>query len=155
MIMRSILDLVGRALRCSSGTASIEAVLVLPVSIALMAGGTEFARGFSHYSTADKAMRGAARYLARVPEDAICSWGLNNARNLAVYGKLVPGGADPLIPGWTTDTVTSPTCDGAFPAEIVIQLQTSLPFTFEMLSAVGLSNEITINVKHEERHIGD
>ena len=60
---------------CTSGTATLEAAVILPVAIALMAGGIEFGRVYSVSSTADKSMRDAARYLARA-----------NARSLGVIG---------------------------------------------------------------------
>src|SRR5262245_24438907 len=91
--------LLARLARCSAGTATIEAALMMPLAIFLMAGGTDFGRAYSVSSTADKSMRDATRYLARMPCDAaalgtctsaraICEWGLTNAQNLAVYGKL-------------------------------------------------------------------
>src|SRR5262245_9687825 len=97
--MTALLTLLVRLARCSSAAASVEAAIVMPLAIALMAGGTDFGRAVSVASTADKSMRNAARYLARVPcdsaalgtctsADAICGWGLTNAQNLAVYGKL-------------------------------------------------------------------
>ena len=53
---------------CERGTASLEAVIVLPVAISLMAGGIEFGRILSASATVDKSMRGAVRYLTQVPE---------------------------------------------------------------------------------------
>src|SRR5262245_5506732 len=104
--------------RCTSAAASLEAALMMPLAISLMAGGTDFGRAYSVASTADKSMRAAARYLARMPCDAaalgactsataICGWGFTNARNLAVYGKLtVAAGDQPLIANWSTGNVS-------------------------------------------------
>jgi len=160
--MTSLFDLLLRLVRCTSGTAALEGALVMPVAIALMAGGVEFGRVYSTASTADKSMRSAARYLARVPCDptgcGICGWGLTNAKNLAVYGKLtVAAGDQPLIKGWSTSNVTlqQPSDCGALPNPTIIQLKATVPFTAIMLSAVGLSNTITMNVQHEERWIGE
>jgi hypothetical protein len=142
---------------------------MMPLAISLMAGGTDFGRVYSVSSTADKSMRDAARYLARMPCDAavlgtctsaaaICGWGLTNARNLAVYGKLtVAAGDQPLIEGWSTGDVSLalPTNCGALPSPAVIRLTATVPFTGIMLGAVGLSNAITLHVSHEERWIGE
>jgi Flp pilus assembly protein TadG len=144
-----------RLFRDTSGAAAIEAVLIMPLAISLMAGGVEFGRVLSAYATADKSIHSAARYLARVPQSAVCSWGLANARNLAVYGLLTPGSASPLITGWTTGTVTLPTCDAALVEPVVIDLRAAVPFSVNMLSAIGISNSFTLNVAHQERHIGE
>jgi hypothetical protein len=53
-----------------------------------MAGGVEFGRAYWASSTADKAMRNAARYIAHLPQAAVCEWGLKKAKYLAVYGNL-------------------------------------------------------------------
>jgi len=156
--MISLLNLLLRLARCTSGTAALEGALVLPVAISLMAGGIEFGRIFVNYATADESMRSAARYLARVPQGAICGWGLTNAKNLAVYGKLNPSANDvSLIPGWTTGTVTlsSPADCGALADPVIIDLRAAVAFNSLMLSAVGLSNSFTLNVGHQERHIGE
>ena len=156
--MTSLLNLLLRLARCTSGTAALEGALVMPVAIALMAGGVEFGRVYSTASTADKSMRDAARYLARVPAGAICGWGLTNAKTLAVYGKLTVGAGDkPLINGWSASNVTlqQPSDCSALPDPTIIQLKATVPFTALMLSAVGLSNTITLNSQHEERWIGE
>ncbi len=153
----SLLALLRRLARCTSGTAALEGALVLPVAISLMAGGVEFGRIFSAYGTAEKSMRDAARYLARVakpPQGDVCGWGLTNARNLAVYGILNPSNTDqPLIPNWTTGTVTLQGVDCNNPS--IIDLRAAVPYTGVMFSAIGLPNAWTMNVKHQELWIGE
>src|SRR5262249_41770053 len=174
----SLLKLLLRLARCTSGTATLEGVLVLPVAISLMAGGGGVWGVYSVASTADKSMRDAARYLARMPCDgglagvctqaaAICGWGLTNAKNLAVYGNLA-GSGNPLIQGWSTSNVTlqQPSDCTALPNPAIIQLTATVPFTSIMLPfattalrALGiptsqLPNSITMNVQHQERWIG-
>jgi len=147
-----------RLARCTSGTASIEVIIVLPLAISLMAGGIEFGRIFSTYSTAEKSMRNAARYLSRLPtQDAICDWGLTNAQNLAVYGKISPAVSDqPLIPNWTAGTVAVAQCTaGAFDDPPVISISASVPFTSVMLSVVGIGNSFTLTPQHQERYVGE
>lgn len=144
-----------RFFRSDRGTAAVEAAIVMPLAISLMVGGVEFGRILSGYATADKTMRAAARYLARVPASAVCDWGLDNARNLAVFGTIdPPEGAQPLLPGWTVGSVT---LDASYPcgsADTVIELQTAVPFQVFMLDAIGLPNAWTLNVQHVENHIG-
>jgi TadE-like protein len=147
-----------RLARCESGTATIEAIIALPLAISLMAGGVEFGRIISAHSTADKSLHSAARYLARVPTGAVCSWGFTNAQNLAVYGRINPGTPPtPLIPSYGTGniTLTSPNCPITVPDPIVIELRAAVPFTVTMLSAIGFSNSFTLRVRHQERHIGE
>ena len=155
--------------RCTSGSAVLEGALVVPVAITLMAGGVEFGRIFSAYGTANKSMRDAARYLARVPDKDsggnltianICGWGLANAKDLAMYGKLNanPATVTPLIPGWidsSTITLQEPNCGGAATPPIRIDLRAAVPYSGFMFSVVGLSNTWTLSVKHQERSIGE
>jgi Flp pilus assembly protein TadG len=142
--------------RCTSGTALIEATIVLPLAISLMAGGVEFGRILSDYGTVGKSVRAAARYLSRLPDtNAVCGWGLTNARNLAVYGNLNGGTADQaLITGWTTDTVNVTQCTGGFGDPAVITVTAAVPYTVSMLGVIGLPNTYTLSSQHEERFIG-
>ena len=83
-----------------SGSALLEAGLVLPFLIALMIGIYDFGRGYETLSTAQKSMQVATRYLSLLPKSAICGWGGNRAKNLAVYGN-VDGAGQRLLPGWS------------------------------------------------------
>jgi Flp pilus assembly protein TadG len=161
--MRAVLDRLRRFSRETDGTAIVETAIALPLAIMLMVGGIEFGRIFLAYATADKTMRDATRYLARVPEDAICAtngataWGLANAKNLAMYGRIDPAvNSQPLLPEWTdASTITlSPSC-GSFGDPIVLQLQAKIPFAVFMLPAIGLPNDYTLTVQHQERFIGE
>jgi hypothetical protein len=151
-----MLNFLHKLARSTSGTAFIEATIVLPLAISLMAGGVEFGRILSDYGTVGKSVRAAARYLSRLPDtDAVCGWGLTNARNLAVYGKLSPGVNDqPLITGWATDTVNVTQCTGGFGDPAVITVTAAAPYTVSMLGAIGLPNTYTLSTQHEERFIG-
>jgi len=159
---------------CISGAAALEAALVVPVVIALMAGGVEFGRLFSTYGTAAKSVRDATRYLARVPSASICdTWALNNAKSLAVYGTFDSKDAPPLIPGWTPEnvctnlnpcpsmtdggllTLVSPNCPVTTSSFITIEFSAAVPYTGLMFGVIGLSNAWTINVRHQERSIGE
>jgi Flp pilus assembly protein TadG len=171
--MMSLVGLLRQLVCCISGAAALEAALVVPVAIVLMAGGVEFGQLFSVYGTAAKSVRDATRYLARVPPASICdTWALNNAKDLAVYGTLDSKDATPLIPGWTPEdvctnlkpctsttggllTLVSPSCPPANSSFITIELSAAVPYTGIMFGAIGLSNSWMINVKHQERSIGE
>jgi hypothetical protein len=147
-----------RFLASCSGSAVLETAIIMPVAISLMVGGVEFARIYANYDTVKKSVRNATRYLARVPSDQICSgWGLSNAKNLAVYGN-VAGTGSPLVPGWTTGMVTlqlPSTCPPPADPARVVSLQASVPYALVMLNAIGLSNTMTLQARHEERWIGE
>jgi hypothetical protein len=137
---------------------------VLPVAISLMTGGIEFGNLFSTYGTAAKSVRDAARYLARVPTrddagnltGAICAggWGLNNAKNLAIYGNL-SGTGTPLIP--TTTTITTPGTDCNNPTNITVQA--NVPYAPLMFSGIPLTSirfsALTVTQTHLEPWIGE
>jgi Flp pilus assembly protein TadG len=151
--MRAFLNLLLRVARCTSGTAAVEAAIIMPIAIALMTGATDFGRAYTTSSTADKSMRDAARYLAHLPFSAVCStWAQTNAKNLAVFGNTA-GNGNPLITGWSTSNVTvaQPTsCPLTPPSDQVIQVTATVPFTSIMF--VGLTS--TLNTQHVERWIG-
>jgi hypothetical protein len=152
--MNAIGNLLLRLVRCSSGASMVEAAILLPILISLMAGGLEFARAFWVSSTADKSMRDAARYLARVPQADVCTWGLTKAKKLAVFGNL-DGTGPTLIGGWSISNVTLQQPSDCSSAFSVIQLQADVPFTALTWSVLGLSNSITMHVRHQERWIGE
>src|SRR5829696_5674452 len=70
----------------SSGSAFVEAALILPVAIAFMAGAVEFGRLMASYMTVEESIRSATRYLSRVPGAAVSGWGLSQAKNIALTG---------------------------------------------------------------------
>ena len=77
--MKSLIKPLLRFARCTSGNALVEATIVIPMVISLMAGGVDFGLILSTQATAEKSVRAAARYLATVPPAAVCTCGLTNA----------------------------------------------------------------------------
>jgi Flp pilus assembly protein TadG len=159
--MKRLLQTLRRFFYDTEGSALVEMTIILPVIVPLMVGGVELGRVFSDYTTADKSMREAARYLARVPEAGVCTanpWGLARAKDLAMYGSLNPGqDPQPLITDWTdpnTITLTAPAC-GSFGPQAVLRLSAQVPFNVTMLSAIGFPDSFTLDVRHEERHVGE
>jgi Flp pilus assembly protein TadG len=159
--MRNLIKILQRLSRCSSGSAMLEASIIMPLVMSLMAGSVDFGLIVSSQATAKKSVRDAARYLATVPPTAVCTWGLANAQNLAVYGKIKPNsGVDaPLITGWSANGGSNnnvqlgPETDCANP--IVIQLQASVPYNSIFLSTI-LPNVTSwaLSAEHEERYVG-
>jgi hypothetical protein len=139
--------------RCCSGAAFIEAVLVLPIALLLTAGSVEFGRALQGYLTVEKTVRGATRYLARVPPAGVDGWGLANARNLALTGSL-DGTRDYLLSHWT-DPETVVLAHAPTSAAPKVSLQATVPFRFDLLPNVGLSAEIVFVIAHEERYVGE
>ena len=143
---------------CTSGTALLETAIVFPLLLTLMLGVLDIGRAFHDYHTADKAMRDAARYLARVPADAVCDWGWERAQNLAIYGRITPEDPpQPLIADWEADTLSlerDPTCDDASTDSMTITISAVVPIPTPLVSALGFSSTINVQVRHEERHIG-
>jgi hypothetical protein len=126
----------------------------MPLAISLMAGATDFGLAYSELSTAQKSLRGATRYLARLPANAVCSWGQTNAKNLAVYGNI-GGTGNPVISGWATSqvTLTQPTnCASSY---AVIELGATVTYNSLMLPVVGLPGTVTLSTSHQERWIGE
>lgn len=142
---------------CSSGAALLETTIIFPLVLTLMFGIIDFGRAIQDYHTADKSMRSATRYLARVPAAAACDpgWGWTNAKNLAIYGTIDPAEGDkPLILGWAADTLTldrDPNCPNE---PTTIAIQADVPIPTPVISAIGFNSHVHVVVRHEERHIG-
>lgn len=144
------------------GTAIIEAAIVLPILIIIMVGIVDFGRAYATLSAAQKSLRGATRYLATLPPGAVCSWGLINAQNMAVYGETAPEeDAEPLVPGWSLGSIVltlppdapPPDCSGTSLGRI--QLSAEVPYTALIWQVAGLPETLTMTTSHEERWIGE
>lgn len=150
-----MLRLVKQFLHCTSGASLVEVTLVMPLAVMLMAGSAEFGRALYAYHTADKSVKSAARYLARLPATAVGeAWALSKARNLAMTGKLEDGGS-PLIRGWTDPSKVRLDAASLASNPSVIHLEAEVPFSTPMLTALGFSNTVTFTVRHEERYISE
>jgi hypothetical protein len=152
--MKWLTNIFERFGRCTSGTALIEAALVLPVAVILMVEVVDFGRFFMTRATAEKSMRDGVRYLTLLPAGAVCGWGLDNAKRLAVFGNLA-GTGDPVVSGWATTDVSLSTPSTCTTSPLgVIRLTANVPFAATMWQAIGLPATITLSVQHEERWIG-
>ena len=159
--MKTIRHVISDFAQCSSGTAIIEAAIVLPLAIGLMVGVTDFGRAYATKSAAEKSMRDAARYLATVPVEGVCKkaggegWAVPQAKSLALYGNT-SGTGTPLVDNWKISNISlvEPTCPAGTTTIGIIHFQASVPFTALMWSAIGLPQTLTMNAEHEERWIG-
>ena len=163
--MRSLFKLLARVARCTSGGALVEMTIILPVTIALMAGGVDFGMAFATLATGNKSAHNAARYLGTLPPSAVCGWGQTNAINLAVYGNLA-GTGNPLIKGWgptgnnwggannnvTITTLPAVNCAVGY---TTINVSAAFPFdSFIVASFLPISSTRTMHAQHEEPSIG-
>ncbi|HWP26781.1 MAG TPA: TadE/TadG family type IV pilus assembly protein [Xanthobacteraceae bacterium] len=159
--MRLIFRCLRRLSRCTSGNALLETTIIMPLILSIMAGAVDFGLALTTQATLSKSMRNAARYLATLPPGAVCTWGLVNAQNLAVYGKLNPvyGVDQPLISGWNANGGSDnyvrlgSNTDCAEP--VVVQLKARVPLQTYFLSiALPNATALTLSAEHEERVTG-
>lgn len=90
--------------RDEQGLQLVETAIVVPILLLLFAGTAEFGRFFYEYTTAAKAVRVGARYLAGKPANGPNNWQAN-AKNIVVYGNAA-GTGTPVLSGLTTNNVT-------------------------------------------------
>lgn len=144
--------------RDRSGTSFLEAAIILPVVLLIIGGIYDFGRAAATMSAAQKSLRGAVRYLSLLPSGLVCStWGVTNAKNLALYGSTTAGTAgSELIKGWTASDISLdlPTSCSNNAAVTTIRMSASVPYNSLMWGILGLPGSITMNVEHEERWIG-
>ena len=161
--MRLLFKFLLRLAHCSSGSAMVEMTIVTPVAISLLAGGVDFGMALSTQATGSKSVRGAARYLANSNVGCpLPSWAVQNARNLAVFGKLSPGAGDPaLIPGWQPLDVR-PTCDPTCrlhlatpPPAHPITVTATFPYKSLILATfLPIASTYTLRTQHQECQVG-
>lgn len=138
-------------LRAESGAAFVEFAIGSPLLLIVAFGVAEVGRAITYHHAMEKSLRAATRYLARLPEDGIATWGLDRARNLALYGNLT-GTGSPILSDWTnkSSVALSP---AAGPYDTVT-LTATQSYTFDMLAILGIETGMTFTVSHEERFIG-
>jgi Flp pilus assembly protein TadG len=151
----------------TSGAVLVEATLFLPMLLLLALATFEFGRGIEHHHVIVKAMRDAARYLARVP--ATCPSGSitnatdeTTAKNIALTG--VPSGGSPRLNYWSDPATisigvtcydnTSSTLYGP-PYIPLVTVSADVPYAdVGVLEILGLGS-LTFHVHHEEVNFGE
>lgn len=149
---------IARFLGCDRGDVFLETAISIPVLIILMAGLVDFGLAYSDLSTAQKSLRNATRYLSILPHESFCgspSWGLNNARRIAVYGRHDIGPSDrPLIDGWSTSDIALDPASCAASPPGVIRLEATVRYRGLVWKVLGISSSIDMKASHQERWIG-
>ncbi|WP_375461855.1 TadE/TadG family type IV pilus assembly protein [uncultured Enterovirga sp.] len=138
-----------RCCRQEEGAAILEFALVLPILLALVAGSFELGRALLVRHAMANAVRGGARYLARVPDPtcrAECSLGAARAVS-ETRDQIV--GATGLAPAAIRIT---PTFD---PGAGIVTMRADVPFRFELLRTVGFGPGLTLVASHQEPRIAD
>lgn len=85
------------------GVQLLEVAIVIPILLLLFGAVAEFGRYFYEYTTAAKAARVGARFLASKSVKSSTNYELQ-AKNLVVYGNI-GGTGSPVLPGMTTANV--------------------------------------------------
>jgi Flp pilus assembly protein TadG len=141
------------------GSVLVDFGITAPSLLIILIGTVEFGRFIVDYHAVEKSTRGAARYAARLPLEAIDQegdWGRTNARKMAWSGSL--SGTEGIVPGWTSSssvTVTvNPRSAGGTEGEVV-SVTATVPISFGLLSGLGLPATVDVTFVHEERHVGD
>ena len=93
----------GRFRSDERGVQLVEAALVIPIMLLLFGAVAEFGRYFYEYTTAAKAARVGARFLASKSVNSGTNYELQ-AKNLVVFGNIT-GTGSPVLPGMTTANV--------------------------------------------------
>src|ERR1044072_225798 len=93
----------GRFRSDERGVQLVEVALVIPVMLLLFGAVAEFGRYFYEYTTAAKAARVGARFLASKSATSSTNYELQ-AKNLVVYGNIA-GTGSPVLPGMTIANV--------------------------------------------------
>ena len=91
-----------RFIKSERGGALAELAILVPLLVIMVAAVTEIGRLFQTYTALSKSTRAAARYLSNQAYDDAQ---IARAKNVAVCGKVDCTGADPLVPGLTTDNI--------------------------------------------------
>lgn len=93
----------GRFRSDERGVQLVEAALVIPIMLLLFGAVAEFGRYFYEYTTAAKAARVGARYLASKSVTSSTNYEAQ-AKNLVVFGNIA-GTGSAVLPGLTTANV--------------------------------------------------
>lgn len=161
---------IGALWRNHDGAAALEFALALPMLLVLLAGGYELSRAVWYHHLANKTVRDATRYVARMP-DPLDPATQARAAVLARTGTLDPT-ASAILPEWdayperlqiNVGVKTYDNSSGTFRGPKggnedieVVQLVATVQFTgIGLLDLIGMPGGLTFTISHEERHIGE
>ena len=139
-----------------AGLAAIEFALILPTLLILAFGVIDFGRVLFQYDTLNKSTRDATRYLAAVvrppasayQSDATYTAAVNNARNLALCGKIDACSNNTLVSGLIASNITIdyPASVGNITYVRILVSNYSTSFLTTALGGLGTKNLGTISV---------
>lgn len=150
------------------GAALVEFSILLPVLFFSLFGMMEFTRVIYQHHVAEKGVKAAARYLARVVDNTGCALSSSDfsnaqtqAKTLAQYGKFSAAGS-PSLSNWNnaSDITINITCEpnsGAWRGEKDIPIITvSTSFSYNDIGLLGAlsTNAITVRASHQEMFVG-
>lgn len=142
--VRALADLSG----CRDGTAIIEFALALPILFALLAGAFELGRALLVRQAMIEAVRGGARYLARVP-DATCrasSCSPGAARALALTRDQILENT-----GLPRAALSVSSRDDVGAGQVAVRAE--LRLDVDLLRVFGFGPVITLEASHREPRI--
>jgi len=149
--MRSLLKLLLRFARCSSGNALVEMTVVVTVAISLTAGGVDFGMALTTQATVGKSVRDAARYLGSLRASE-CNGQIATAQNIAVYGNL-NGTGTALVPNWNANGGVNNNVNITCGSTIVVSAK--IPYDSIIFgSFLPISSTLTLSTQHEEPQVG-
>jgi Flp pilus assembly protein TadG len=103
--MKSLLTFIRerRFIKSETGGALAELAILVPFLVVMLATVTEIGRLFQTYTDLSKATRASARYISKVAYDGP---EIENAKNVAVCGRIDCTGVAPVVPNLTKANVS-------------------------------------------------
>jgi Flp pilus assembly protein TadG len=133
--------MIRRFFQDKDGAAIVEAALVFPIAIILLAGVVEIGRGLYYYHQFEHLTRGASRLLARLPVAEVTS-----ARATTFITTALAGPGSAPQPARPTITVTL--------VGEAVRVDAEVTYNFPLLAIIG-RDALTMRVRHEEPYIGE
>lgn len=137
----------GELFACEAGTAILEFAIILPILVAIAAGGVELGRALFIRSTVECALRGGARLLAQTADPTctpVCSGNANKAIMLAHDEIIANAGLGP-------DAVTVRSVPGVAHGTVILSAE--VKFVSSLLPLFGRDPAFTLSVRHQEQII--
>ena len=134
---------------CEDGAAILEFALVLPLLLALLAGGFELGRALLVQSALTEAVRGGARYLARVPDPTCrpsCSAGAAHAVALATEQIL----DNTRLARAQVSVYPLPD-----PPPGTVMLKAEIGLSVDLLAWIGLARTMRLSAIHQEARVAE
>ena len=135
--------------RDESGAAIVEFALVLPILFLLVAGCFEIGRAVLVYHAMNEALRGGARYLARVPDPSCnpaCSSGA--VRAVAMTRDIILDNTGLAPRSVQVAPLASPP-----PGTVAMTAEVALGA--DLLAVLGLDRVLTLRSTHQEQRIAE